>query len=48
MAELDGQVDHGCSFRLDGVEGHGYVETGVGVHTRYRPEEQAITTSEGP
>jgi hypothetical protein len=23
------------------------VETGVGVHTRYRPEEQAITTSEG-
>jgi hypothetical protein len=22
------------------------VETGVGVHTRYRPDEQAITTSE--
>ena len=47
VAELDGQVDHGCNFRLDGVEGHGYVETGVGVHARYRPEEQAITTSEG-
>ncbi len=47
VAELDGQVDHGCNFRLDGVKGHGYVETGVGVHARYRPDEQAITTSEG-
>jgi len=47
VAELDGQVDHGCNFRLDGVHGHGYVETGVGVHARYRPEEPAMTTSEG-
>jgi hypothetical protein len=47
VAQLDGQVDHGCRFRFGGEEGHGYVETGVGVHTRYRPEEPAITTSEG-
>ena len=47
VAELDGQVDHGCSFSFDGEKGHGYVETGVGVHERYRPDEQAITTSEG-
>ena len=47
LAQLDGQVDHGCRFRFGGEEGHGYVETGVGAHTRYRPEEQAITTSEG-
>ena len=37
VAELDGQIDHGCLFRLDGEEGHGYVETGLGVHSRYRP-----------
>jgi hypothetical protein len=47
VAELDGQVDHGTIFRLDGERGHGYVETGIGVHERYRPDEQAITTSEG-
>jgi hypothetical protein len=46
VAALDGQVDHGCNFRFEGEQGHGYVETGVGVHTRYRPDEQAITTSE--
>lgn len=37
-ARLDGQIDNGCRFALDGVEGHGYVETGLGVHARYRPE----------
>jgi hypothetical protein len=46
VAELDGQVDHGCAFRLDGASGHGYVETGMGVHERYRPEQPAITGSE--
>lgn len=46
VAALDGQVDHGCRFKLGDEEGHGYVETGVGVHARYRPEGQAIT-SEG-
>jgi hypothetical protein len=38
VARLDGQNDHGCRFALDGVEGHGYVETGLGTHARYRPE----------
>jgi hypothetical protein len=37
-ARLDGQNDNGCRFALDGVEGHGYVETGLGVHARYRPD----------
>jgi hypothetical protein len=34
---LRGQTDHGCRFDVDGVPGHGYVETGLGVHARYRP-----------
>jgi hypothetical protein len=38
LAALFGQTDHGCAFRLDGVQGHGYVETGLGIHARYRPE----------
>jgi hypothetical protein len=38
VAALDGQNDNACRFRVDGVEGHGYVETGLGVHARYRPE----------
>ena len=38
-ARLDGQIDNGSRFTLDGVDGHGYVETGLGVHARYRPEE---------
>jgi hypothetical protein len=39
VAMLDGQNDNACRFRLDdGREGHGYVETGLGVHARYRPE----------
>ncbi len=35
---LDGQIDNGCRFTIDGVEGYGYVETGLGVHARYRPD----------
>jgi len=35
---LRGQTDHGCDFVVDGVAGHGYVETGLGIHARYRPE----------
>lgn len=35
---LRGQTDHGCSFDLDGVGGHGYVETGLGTHARYLPD----------
>jgi hypothetical protein len=32
---LYGQIDNGCRFELDGTPGHGYVETGLGVHARY-------------
>lgn len=38
-ARLSGQTDHGCVFVADGAAGHGYVETGLGTHARYRPEE---------
>jgi hypothetical protein len=38
IASLDGQNDNASVFRVDGIEGHGYVETGVGLHARYRPE----------
>jgi hypothetical protein len=34
---LRGQTDHGSVFTLDGEHGHGYVETGLGVHARYAP-----------
>ena len=39
LASLDGQIDNGCRFTVDGVEGYGYTETGLGVHARYRPED---------
>ena len=38
VAALDGQNDNACRFRVEGVEGHGYVETGLGIHARYRPQ----------
>lgn len=37
LAALDGQTDNGASFLVDGAAGHGYLETGIGVHARYRP-----------
>jgi hypothetical protein len=37
-ARLEGQTDHGSTFRLDGMAGHGYVEVGRGTHARYRPQ----------
>jgi hypothetical protein len=37
VALLDGQNDHGCLCELDGEPGHGFIETGFGAHTRYRP-----------
>lgn len=40
VAALDGQNDNACRFVVDGIAGHGYVETGLGVHARYRPESQ--------
>jgi hypothetical protein len=35
---LDGQNDNGSNFVVDGTPGYGYLETGIGVHARYRPE----------
>jgi hypothetical protein len=40
VAHLDGQNDNACRFTAAGVEGHGYVETGLGTHARYRPDAQ--------
>jgi hypothetical protein len=37
VALLDGQNDNGSTFRVDGIEGHGYIETGIGTHVTYRP-----------
>jgi hypothetical protein len=36
-ARLDGQNDNGGVAWLDGVEGYGFIETGIGRHARYRP-----------
>lgn len=41
VTALDGQNDNACRFTVGGVDGHGYVETGLGVHARYRPDAQA-------
>jgi hypothetical protein len=41
QADYDGLYDNACRFRADGVDGHGYVEVGLGVHARYRPEDPA-------
>lgn len=32
-----GFFDSACEFECEGVEGYGYVETGLGVHARYNP-----------
>ncbi len=42
-ALLSGQTDHGCEFEVGGVAGNGYVETGLGVHARYRPDPEEGT-----
>jgi hypothetical protein len=39
LRRLDGQVDHGVEADLDGVRCRGFIETGVGVHARYRPDD---------
>ncbi len=36
VARLDGQNDQGVTFMVGGQSGHGYVETGIGIHPRYR------------
>lgn len=33
-----GLYDNACTFVVDGVAGHGYVEVGLGTHVRYLPE----------
>lgn len=38
-AELDGQTANAAVFSVDGVRGYGYVESGLGLHARYRPDE---------
>ncbi len=37
LQQLNGQNDNGGACVLDGVEGHGFIETGIGVHPKYRP-----------
>jgi hypothetical protein len=36
-AELDGVFENACRFECRDVSGHGFLETGLGVHARYRP-----------
>jgi hypothetical protein len=36
--QLTGLFDNACRFRCGAVLGYSYVETGLGVHARYRPE----------
>jgi hypothetical protein len=35
---LEGLYDNGCHFRCAHESGHGFVEVGLGVHARYRPD----------
>jgi hypothetical protein len=37
----DGLFDNACRFHVDGQDGHGFVEVGLGIHQRYRPEPTA-------
>jgi hypothetical protein len=37
-AEYDGLYDNACQFACAGVSGYGFVEVGLGVHARHRPE----------
>lgn len=37
VVALDGQNDNACAFRVGDEDGHGFVETGLGIHARYRP-----------
>jgi hypothetical protein len=41
VARLNGQNDNGGRCRLDGVEGHGFIETGIGTHPRYQTAKEA-------
>lgn len=37
VARLHGQNDNGGLCQLDGVAGHGFIETGIGTHPQYQP-----------
>jgi hypothetical protein len=37
-AAWDGFYDNGCRFDAGGVQGHGFVEVGLGIHAKYLPE----------
>ncbi len=37
---LLGLFDNGARFTVGGREGNGFVEVGLGIHARYRPEER--------
>lgn len=38
IRQIDGQNDNAGPCWLDGVQGYGFIETGIGTHVRYRPE----------
>ena len=37
-SQIAGVYEQGCRFEADGVVGHGFLETGLGCHTRYLPD----------
>ena len=37
VARLHGQNDNVGLCQLDGVAGHGFIETGIGTHPQYQP-----------
>jgi hypothetical protein len=39
FAAYQGLFDNACQFSVDGENGHGFVEVGLGIHQRYRPEQ---------
>lgn len=42
-AAFDGLYDNACTFACGDSSGHGFVEVGLGVHARYRPEETSAS-----
>jgi hypothetical protein len=40
-ADTEGFNDNATRFECAGAQGHGFVETGLGVHARYLPEDGA-------
>lgn len=38
--QIAGVVEQGCRFEFGPAVGHGFLETGLGVHARYRPDPQ--------